>query len=222
MKKVLFRSLLALIGLRTNAQITFQKIYGGYRYSCAFSVQKTTDGGYIMVGYIQGVTGDTTSVYLVKTNVYGDTLWTRTFGENNESEGKCVQQTTDGGYVIVGETQDFGAGYYDVYLIKTNSSGDTLWTRTYGGIGRDEGWSVQQTTDGGYIIAGETSDFGAPINGYNAYLIKTNANGDTLWTKAYGNGAIFQMYAFHVQQTSDGGYILCGSILDTLSNNLSY
>ena len=213
----------ALIGLSSNAQqITFQKVYQGTHWGNyeddGYSVQQTSDGGYIMVGYIHlGVTGDTTNVYLIKTNSYGDTLWTRTYGGNYESEGYCVQQTTDGGYIIAGETQDFGAGSYDVYLIKTKSTGDTLWTRTYGGPGADLGYTVRQTIDGGYIIAGHTNEFGTPFNGWNTYLVKTDHNGDLLWTKSYGNGAMFQEFGDYVQQTTDGGYIIGGTASDTLS-----
>ncbi|MFQ5868905.1 MAG: hypothetical protein ACE5JC_03275, partial [Candidatus Zixiibacteriota bacterium] len=114
----------------------------------------------------------------------GDTLWTRAYGGSGYDRGYSVQQTSDGGYIIAGYTESFGAGDYDVYLLKTDSSGDTLWTRTYGGSDWDRGYCIQQTSDGGYIITGESWSFGA---GYSdVYLLKTDSSGDTLWTRTYG------------------------------------
>ena len=90
-----------------------------------------------------------------------DTLWTRTYGGSGDDWAYSVQQTTDGGYIVAGYTTSFGAGDSDFYLVKTNSQGDTLWTRTYGGSSDDWAYSVQQTADGGYIVAGYTMSFGA-------------------------------------------------------------
>jgi ABC-type cobalt transport system substrate-binding protein len=121
---------------------------------------------------------------LLSVNIAQDTLWTKTFGGSNDDYGRSVQQTTDGGYVIGGYTSSYGNGSADVWLIKTDADGDTLWTQTYGGSNGDAGYSVQQTTDGGYVIGGYTSSYG---NGSgDVWLIKTDSNGDSLWTKTFG------------------------------------
>ncbi len=180
--------------------------YGGTGCDYGWSVQQTSDRGYIVAGLTLSFGAGQSDVYLIKTNAYGDTLWTRTYGGTSSDYGWSVQQTSDGGYVITGYTLSSGAGDYDVYLIKTNAAGDALWTRTYGGPGDDYGYSVQQTSDGGYVVAGCTRSFGAGTK--DVYLIKTNASGDALWTRTYG-GTDFD-YGLSVQQTSDGGYIVAG------------
>jgi hypothetical protein len=193
--------------IKTNAfgDTLWAKAFGGDSTDAGYSVQQTPDGGYIIAGFTISFGAGGYDVYLIKTNVSGDTLWTRTYGGTDDDYGYSVQQTLDGGYIIAGTTDSYGAGFRNVYLIKTNSQGDTLWTRTYGGTGYDMGYSVQQTSDGGYIVAGVTGSFG--ING-NVYLIKTNATGDTLWTRNYGG--MDNEWGQSVQQTSDGGYIIAG------------
>jgi hypothetical protein len=180
--------------------------YGESNCDDGRSVQQTTDGGYIIAGYTLISSPSNFNVYLIKTDANGDTLWTKTYGGDNLDHGYSVQQTTDEGYIITGRTTSFGAGNYDVNLIKTDANGDTLWTKTYGGESSEGGWSVQQTTDEGYIITGRTTSFGA--GSYDVYLIKTDVNGDTLWTKTYGGENSDAGYS--VQQTSDGGYIIAG------------
>jgi len=193
--------LLSLVGSVT-AQQRWERNYGGASDDYGESVQQTSDGGYVVAG--STYLGNEWQVYLIKTNGFGDTLWSRTYGGAEVDGGYSVKQTTDGGYIVAGETYSFGNGA-QVYLVKTNATGNTLWTRNYGGTLQDFGYSVQQTQDGGYIVAGETYSFG---NGAQVYLVKTNATGDTLWTRNYGGTD--DDYGESVQQTSDGGYIVAG------------
>lgn len=135
-----------------------------------------------------------------------DTLWTKIYGGDSADFAYSIQQTLDGGYVIVGLSRSFGAGSYDVWLLKTNPSGDTIWSKTYGGSNSDGGNAVQQTTDGGYIIAANTGSYGAGNS--DGWLLKTDSVGDTTWAITYGGAE--DDYCFSVQPTSDGGYFLTG------------
>ena len=152
------------------------KTFGGNSNDIGYSVQQTTDGGYIITGYTSS--SGNIDIWLIKTDSNGDSLWTKTFGGSGDDLGQSVQQTTDGGYIITGYTTSFGNGYYDVWLIKTDSNGDEEWNQTFGGGGSDSGHSVQQTTDGGYIITGYTDSFGN--GGGDIWLIKTDSEGNTV------------------------------------------
>ena len=173
-----------------------------------YSVQQTTDGGYVIAGSIWTI-GNGLDVHLIKTNNYGDTLWTKSYGRCDNEVGYSVQQTNDGGYIITGVTNscESDTTRNHVYLIKTDNYGDTLWTKTYGENDYDKGNSVQQTTDGGYIIVGSTVSW---YEGSYVYLLKTDSNGDTLWTRTIGGE--YKAEGHSVQQTTDGGYIITGSI----------
>ena len=194
-----------LIKTDSNGDTFWTRTYGGSSGEVAYSGQQTRDGGYIITGFTSTYGAGHYDVWLVKTDSNGNALWTRTFGGVNEERGYSVQQTADNGYIIVGYTLSFGAGDYDVWLIKTDSNGDTLWTRTYGSIDDDRGYSVQQTTDGGYIITGYTESY---AGWDDILLIKTDSNGDTLWTRTYGG--VYEDKGYSVQQATDGGYIITG------------
>ena len=178
------------------------RTYGGNDYDEGYSVQQTDDGGYIVVGSTKSFGANEDDVYLIKTDSYGDTIWTHTYGTGNNNRGYCVQQTIDGGYIVVGET----SGSTDVYLLKTDQFGNEEWYQTIGGSEADIGNSVIQTIDGGFIIAGKTNSYG---NGsYDVYLIKTDEYGDTLWTKTFG-GTDWDAGCC-VQQSVDSGFIITG------------
>lgn len=129
--------------------------------------------------------------------------WPKTFGGSGEDEGSSVQQTTDGGYILTGGTTSFGAGNWDLWLIKTDAGGNKLWDKTFGGSGYDYGNSIQQTMDGGYIITGYIDPDGSGRR--DMWLLKTDAGGNKLWDKIFEDGE-----GLSVQQTTDGGYIICG------------
>ncbi|UCC79674.1 MAG: T9SS type A sorting domain-containing protein [Candidatus Zixiibacteriota bacterium] len=158
----------------------------------ANSVWQTDDGGYIVGG------GAVEGTCLIKTDSLGNVIWNRVYGDENFGAAIYVQQTYDGGYMAVG-TAYSEQNWFDYYLIKTNSSGDTLWTRTYGSNGPEEAYSAQQTADGGYIITG-----------LFFWTVKTDPAGDTVWCRYYGYGEMG--CAFSIQETHDVGYIIGGYI----------
>ena len=152
--------------------LLWEKTFAGEGREFALSVQETTDGGYIVAGWTQSRVGGTGGLnfYLVKTDRVGDLRWQKTFGGEEDDKAFSVQETTDGGYIVAGETRSFGAGESDVYLVKTDRLGNLLWQETFGGREGDTAHSVQETTDGGYIVAGGTESSGA--GGWDIYLVK--------------------------------------------------
>ncbi|MFZ8835387.1 MAG: hypothetical protein ACO2O5_14520, partial [Candidatus Caldipriscus sp.] len=200
-------SIVALFIEHAHAQVVkFAKTYGGANWDWASSVRQTSDGGYIVVGVTLSFGAGNRDIFLIKTNASGNLQWAKTYGGTNEEEAFSVQQTSDGGYIVAGFTHSFGAGNRDIFLIKTNASGNVQWAKTYGGTDDDRAYSVQKTSDGGYIVAGFTGSFGA--GAWDVFLIKTDASGNVQWAKTYGgtNSDV----ASSVQQTSDGGYIVVG------------
>lgn len=183
------------------------RIYGTAGHDCGYAVLQTGDNGFIIAGETTPSGSDFSDVYLIRTDETGDTLWTGRYGGDSADVGKDIQPTSTGGFIIVGSTRSSGAGYMDMFLVNIDSSGDTLWTKTYGGPDDDEGSAVLQTGDGGFIIIGTTSSFGA--GSQDLYLVRTNAGGDTLWTRTYGGDSFDEGKS--IRQTSDGGFIIGGS-----------
>ncbi len=183
------------------------RTFGADYVEMAYSVEQTADGGYVIAGYTTSFGGGVADFYVVKTDSLGYPEWSRNYGPEGDwlggMEAYSVRQTSDGGYIIAGNIYQIGPVRSSFYLIKANSSGDTVWTRIYGGsyLG-GKATCVHETADNGYILCGFME--------YDIYLVKTDPNGDTSWTRTYDDGQ--RCFAYSMDLTLDGGYILAGMI----------
>jgi len=184
----------------------WMKTIGGPETDWGLSIRQTSDNGFIITGTTNISNPSNYDLYLVKTNEIGDIEWIRNYGGLGKERGNSIIITNDNNYVICGYTTSFGNGDYDVFLIKANAAGDTIWTKTYGGTEIDCGMSVKQTNDNGFIISGYTNSFGA--GDMDFYLIKTNEYGDTLWTKTFGGAAYDISYSIDI--TPENDYVITG------------
>jgi hypothetical protein len=160
----------------------WSETYGGEGFDYAYSIVRTVDGGYALAGSTH--IGTYSAAWLIKTDANGIMQWQRTYGGISDDGAYCVVQTVDGGYALAGYTTSFGAGGTDFWLIKTDVDGFAAWNKTYGGVNNDSAYSLVQTADGGYALAGGTESLGAGSS--DAWLIKTDANGNMQWGYTYG------------------------------------
>ncbi|MFB6258791.1 MAG: T9SS C-terminal target domain-containing protein, partial [Flavobacteriales bacterium] len=182
--------------------IEWEKSLGASSLDEAHSIQQTNDGGYVLAGRSGANDGDVwgnhgnADFWVVKLNSSGDTSWTRSLGGSDYDVAHSVRQTSDGGYVLAGRSgSDDGDvsgnyGFDDFWVVKLNSSGDTSWTRSMGGSSPDNAYSVQQTSDGGYIVAGRSGSYDGYVSGshggFDFWVVKLNGSGDTSWTRSLG------------------------------------
>jgi len=194
-----------LCKLNSDGDSLWLKAYGGDSNENTNDMVQTSDNGFVITGWTVSYGSGSFDVYLVRTDSEGDTLWTKTFGGTENDIGNSVKETQDGGFIVAGFSNSFSDNNNDIYLIKTDENGDTLWTKTFKINGNDIARSVIQTSDGGYAICGDTDSFGEEKD---FYLVKTNNDGDTLWTKIYGgNGTEI---ASSIRETEDEGMIMVG------------
>jgi hypothetical protein len=201
---------LCLLKIDSEGCLLWERVYGGEWSDVGYSIQQTPDSGYIIAGCTDRFNEEGgADVWLLRTDPDGDSLWSRTYGGDSNDFASCLDQTSDGGYIIAGSTESFGLGKKDGWIIKTDSLGDTLWTRTYGGENNDSLSYVQQTNDGGYILTGfYTWSLGE--TDYDLWLFKTDKEGDIIWSRTYGKD-LHGEGGSCVKQTNDGGYVVVGN-----------
>ncbi len=189
--------------VKTNAfgEIEWQTYVGGINDEYGWDIEPTADGGYIIAGYTSSFGNGGQDVYVAKLNSSGDTIWTKTIGGAADDFAYGVEQTPDRGYVIAGITYSSGGGNGDIYLIKLDAAGDSLWAKTYGSSANERGHDIAVAADGGYVIAGSSNT--------SVHVFKTDANGGINWQRNYGGASTD--YARSVKLTNDGGYIVAGA-----------
>jgi hypothetical protein len=197
-----------VVKLDAKGNLQWTKTIGGPKRDYGNSLIQTSDGGYAIAGYTTSFGAGYADVYVIKLDAHGNLQWTKTIGGPAGDVGNSLIQTSDGGYAIAGYTKSFGAGGEDVYVVKLDANGNLQWTKTIGGENEDWGYSLIQTSDGGYAIAGATQSFGAGL--LDVYVVKLDANGNLQWTKTIGGPASEIGNSHSLIQTADGGYAIAG------------
>lgn len=200
-------ALLAAVCGRATAQ-QFQYTYGGPSSDAAYGgVDRTTDGGFIAVGYYHsGVTGTTREVYVVKTDRCGSIQWASKYDFGMDDEGRKIRQTADGGYIVTGVTQNQFShpNLNDIFLMKIDNLGAVTWAKTYGGIFTDEAWDLQIHNGGGnenFVVAGFTRSFGAGAS--DAFIMRTNVAGTPAYARVFGSTKDDYFYSCAVAANGD-------------------
>jgi hypothetical protein len=186
--------------------LTFAETIGGSLTDVAYSIIQSSDGGYAVAGKTISFGAGDYDMYVVKLYSDGSIQWTKTMGGSLTDEARSIIQSSDGGFAVAGNTQSFGAGLNDIYVVKLDSGGNVLWTKTIGGGSDDQARSIIQSSDGGFVVAGWTSSFGA--GGYDMYIVKIDGSGNIAWTKTIGGTG--NDYAYSIIQDLDRNYVVVG------------
>lgn len=219
-----------LVKLTAWGSVVWEKCYGGSDIDQVYTVQQTSDGGYIFAGKSRSVDGDVTGnhgdidLWVVKTDDTGKLQWQRSYGSTNQETALSIQQTTDGGYIAAGWSRGSDGdvtgnhGGEDVWILKLTATGAITWQKNFGGSGDDVATFIQQTSDGGYIVTGNTSSTDGDVignhGGIDVWVLKLTSTGSLAWQTCYGGSSDDEngddIYQGSIQQTADGGYVFAG------------
>ncbi|MCP4365206.1 MAG: hypothetical protein GY800_07910 [Planctomycetes bacterium] len=201
-----------VLKLGHDGTVEWQKSYGGENWDDASSIQQTRDGGYITAGLTRSFEAVHRDLWVLKLGPAGGVEWQKTYGGEGWDEANYIRQTVDGGYIVAGMTKSFGEGEVDAWVLKLRHDGTVEWQKTYGGAFFDQPHSVQQTTDGGYIVAGMTwppdPEAGRGPGAHDFWVLKLRPDGTVEWQKTYGGN--YDDLGSSIHQTADGGYIVAG------------
>jgi len=189
----------------------WNQVYGGSGSDFAHSLVETSDGGLAVAGCTDSFGAGGADFLLIKTDEYGTMEWNRTYGGIGGDFAHSLVETSDGGFALAGVTDSFGAGGNDFWLIKTDSFGNVEWNQTYGGTDSSIAYSLVETFDGGFALAGSSgSPLYFPIGSGTTdfWLVKTDAYGNMEWNQTYGGTG--DEVAYSLVETSDGGFALAG------------
>ena len=236
-KKLVFAFIASFLAFGFYSQgpaIEWQKCLGGSDTDAAYCIDQTLDGGFIIAGDSKSINGDVIGYHagapsyldywVVKLDNNSNIQWQKCLGGTHADVAKSIKQTTDGGYIIIGYSSSVDGdvtgnnGAADYWIVKLSSNGSVLWEKSFGGYGIEYGWSIAQTNDGGYIIAGSTTSPQGDVSGHiffqDYWIVKLDGFGNLIWQKCLGGNS--DEHAEFILQTADGGYIIAGS---TESNN---
>ncbi len=196
-----------VLKLDSNGNILWEKTYGTNLHDSLNSIELTSDGGYILSGSTSSHLGGNyqQDLWIIKLNSTGGVDWQKKMGGSGNEIGYSVQQTTDGGYIVAGSTSSYGAGQDDYWILKLDSSGNISWQKTYGGVNSDSAVGIQQTSDGGFIVGGNSWSLGTYRH---MVILKLDSSGNVSWQNKYAGSANDSITS--LQKTTDGGYIVGG------------
>lgn len=221
-----------IVKLNSSGTLEWQKTFGGSMDERAFSIQQTTDGGYIAGGYTRSTNGDVTGnhgdydYWIIKLNSSGTLQWQKTLGGTLNDQAKTVQQTADGGYIAAGFTASSNGdvtvqhGSEDLWMVKLNSSGVLQWQKSLGGTGVDEAYQIKQLSGGGYVVSGSSYSLNGDVTGnhggYDYWVARTDGVGNIVWQMSLGGSSVEEAYS--ISPTTNNGYIVGGGTLSTDGN----
>lgn len=197
-----------IVKLDAAGNIAWQRAYTRPFFHQANDIVQTMDGGYVVAGRrVASSTSADWDASLLKLDASGGIEWQRTYGGAGIELAYAIRQVPDGGYVVAGESNSFGSGRADAWVLRLDAGGSVVWQRAYGGPGDDHAYAIALAPDGGYLVAGDTRSFGDGIH-YDAWIVKLDAGGNIGWQRAFGGA--YDDFGRAAQATLDGGYIVAG------------
>jgi uncharacterized delta-60 repeat protein len=191
-----------IVKLNPDGTIDWQRTYGGSGSDQVSSIRRTADGGYVAAGWTESYGAGSRDAWVLKLSATGSVEWQKSYGGTSYEEASCIRQITDGGYILAGRTDSYGAGLWDAWVLRLNADGSVRWQKAYGRSDREMAHSAQQTADLGFIVSGS--------RGADAWVCKLDGEGSVTWQKTCGGAGVDNYFSAAVQQTRDGDYIVAG------------